>query len=238
MFATFFIHKYFMTGIIILLLLSIICQLIIGVLYQKLILETDNLSSTQNKSLQQLKLRYSSHTLMGEGVTNVPIFVDRFLNKLKIGYFSLNFLKHLSGQLVLLAVLTAGIGSCRSIVRGENFLHIVPFYMIVFLGLYLYFAVCALVDLPGKNQILRTNLIDYLENHLTSRIEQSAADSRELNRKLNRESDGNFTKDSNSKLNENNDLNIETKDSVNKNSPAFSQTEAEELEKLLKELII
>ena len=45
-----------------------------------------------------------------------------------------------------------------------------------FLGLYCYFAVSSLIDIPGKINILRINLVDYLENHLANRLEQTELD--------------------------------------------------------------
>ena len=95
---------------------------------------------------------------------------------MKFGIFPLSLLKHLSGQLTLLSVLVAGIGACVSIIHNENFLSIAPFYVISFLGLYCYFALSSLVDISGKINILRINLVDYLENHLANRLEQTELD--------------------------------------------------------------
>ena len=36
--------------------------------------------------------------------------------------------------------------------------------------MYLYFSLSDMVDIKGKRRILKTNLIDYLENHLSGRI--------------------------------------------------------------------
>ncbi|MCI9255344.1 MAG: hypothetical protein HFI58_11090, partial [Lachnospiraceae bacterium] len=134
------------------------------------------MSSTANKSLQQLKLKFSGCRKINEKVSNVPIFVDRFISRIKIGGLPLSLLKHLSGQLILLSVLIAGIGACMGIVNNESFISIAPFYAISFLGLYCYFAVSSLVDIPGKIKILHINLVDYLENHLASRLEQAELD--------------------------------------------------------------
>lgn len=171
-----FKHPEFMIPILILLSLSIICQISMGVLCHKLIWESENMSSTANKSLQQLKLKFSSCCQLHEGMSNISVFVDKYMNQLKIGGFSLSVLKHLSGQLVLLSILISGIGACRGIIVGESVLYVVPYYIISFLGLYCYFAISSLVDIVGKTQILRTNLIDYLENHLVNRLEQTTLD--------------------------------------------------------------
>lgn len=182
MLALFFQHKNFMIGILALLSGSIICQIVMGVIYHRLIWETEHMSATANKSLQQLKLKFSGYSKINEKVSNVPVFVDKFISSIKIGAIPLSTLKHLSGQLMLLAVLVAGIGACLSIIHNESFFSIAPFYVISFLGLYCYFAVSSLVDIPGKINILRINLVDYLENHLANRLEQTKTDMQLINR--------------------------------------------------------
>lgn len=234
MFAIFLQHKNFMIGIMALLSLSIICQIVMGVLYHKLIWETENMSATKNKALQQLKLKFSSRRKINEGVPNVPVFVDKFMNQIKIGCFPLSFLRHLSGQLTLFAVLVAGIGACLSIVRGETFFQIAPFYAVSFLGLYCYFAVSSLVDISGKTRILRTNLVDYLENHLANRLEQTDADMQFLKLDEPKSSDTHAEPSGRSDASAVKDA--ETNPPHAK-SPAFSKSEAEELELLLKEFL-
>lgn len=175
--SVFFIqHKNFMIGILALLSASIICQIILGVIYRRLIWESEHMSTTTDKSLQQLKLKFSGCYKLNEKISNIPVFVDKYLGNIKFKGISLTTLKHLSGQLMLLAVLVAGIGAFLGIVRDDSFLAIAPFYIISFAGLYCYFAVASLVDIPGRLNILRINLVDYLENHLANRLEQTALD--------------------------------------------------------------
>jgi hypothetical protein len=155
--------------------------------------------------------------------------VDKFLNQLKIGALPLSFLKHVSGQLVMLAVLAAGIGACLSIVGGGGFFDVAPFYAVSFLGLYCYFAISSLIDIPGKIKILRTNLIDYLENHLANRLEQTKLDIQLV-----------APNDKPAAAAPEDSLQIPTPDLSafkKENSPAFSKSEAEELERLLKEFL-
>lgn len=228
MFALFFRHRNYMIAILILLFSSIICQITIGVIYHRLIWETENMSTTTNRTLQKLKLKFTSCRQLHESVPNVSAFVDKFLNQIKIGRLPLSFLKHISGQLTLLAVLVAGIGACQGIIHDEDFFQIAPFYLISFLGLYCYFAVSSLVDISGKVKILRTNLIDYLENHLTNRLEQTQLDMRMIQPEAPAAS-AQKDKPAGSPaafLSENTE-----------NSPAFTSSEAEELELLLKEFL-
>lgn len=232
--ALIFQHKYFMTAILILLSLSIICQIAIGVIYYKLIRETENMSITSNKSLQQLKLKFSSCVKVNKGVPNVMIFVDKFMNQIKIGPFSLSAIKHLSGQLMLLAIFVAGIGACRAIIAGENFFSIAPFYVGSFLGLYCYFSVSSLIDAPGKSKILRTNLIDYLENHMANKIEQTSLDMLLIqHEKPDSETSAAPAEAAAAQMPAKNTPPQDKKESA----PVFTSSEAEELELLLREFL-
>lgn len=249
-----FLHKNYIIAILVLLFLSIICQITLGVIYHKLIWETEHMSSTANKSLQQLKLKFSGCRKINEKVSNVPIFVDRFISRIKIGGLPLSLLKHLSGQLILLSVLIAGIGACMGIVNNESFISIAPFYAISFLGLYCYFAVSSLVDIPGKIKILHINLVDYLENHLASRLEQAELDM-QLIQPEQKETTRTKGTAAGSPTPAGTDLNTGNNTAVNaglntdnhtdanpgvdaQETFTFSKDEAEELEHLLKELLL
>lgn len=222
MFTIFFQHKNFMIVILALLFCSIICQIVMGVIYHRLIWETEHMSTTTNKSLQQLKLKFSGYCKINEKVSNVPVFVDRFISHMKFGIFPLSMLKHLSGQLMLLSVLVAGIGACVSIIHNESFLSITPFYAISFLGLYCYFAVSSLVDISGKINILRINLVDYLENHLANRLEQTESDMQLVR----------------PELKESSEKKLLEQPSVQETVLSFSGSEMEELESLLQEFLL
>jgi hypothetical protein len=185
------------------------------VIYHRLIWETEHMSSTTNPALQQLKLKFSGCRKINERISNVPVFVDKFISRIKIGGLPLSLLKHLSGQFMLLSVLIAGIGACTGIINNESFISIAPFYAISFLGLYCYFAVSSLIDIPGKIKILHINLVDYLENHLANRLEQAEADMQLIQPE-----------------------HKEKKEDSPQESPVFSKDEAEELELLLEELLL
>lgn len=242
MFTLFFRHKYFMFVILTLLFCSILCQILPGVIYRRLIRETENMSATKNKALQQLKLKFTSCRQLHETIPNVPVFVDKFLNQISLGKIPVSFFRHLSGQLTLLSVLVAGIGACICIVQEESFLTIAPFYLVSFLGLYLYFATASLVDLPGKADILRTNLVDYLENHLANRLEQTRLDMRMAGMEdaapESKKPAANPDKPAKDNTDTEKEFLFDKSEDHKKSAPAFTSSEAEELEVLLREFLI
>ncbi len=158
------------------LVLGILTRLGLGMVYQRLIKETDNMAATENKMLKQCKLKFANCFQLNNGVANIPVFVDKFLNRLTIGHLSFDGIYHLSGQLMLLSVVCSGIGVCKSIMHGRMLGEILPFYIVSFLGLYVYFSVSTIVDVKGKRRVLKVNLVDYLENHLSARIDVTDQD--------------------------------------------------------------
>ena len=176
MFAIFMEEKVVSALMAASLVLSIFLRIFLGLLYRNMIKETDNMASTNNKMLKQCKLKFANCYQLSNGVANIPIFVDKFLGRLTFGHMSFGLLYHLSGQAMLLSVVFSGVGISRCIVRGKTLGDILPFYIVSFVGLYLYFSVSTVVDIKGKRRMLKVNLVDYLENHLSPRIDVTKQD--------------------------------------------------------------
>lgn len=156
--------------------ISIILRMFLGLLYRNMIKETDNMASTKNKLLRQCKTKFASCYELSGGVANIPVFVDKFLNRMALGHLSFDTLYHLSGQMMLLSVVFSGIGVCKSILSGRTLGDVLPFYIASFFGLYAYFSISTVVDVNGKKRMLKVNLVDYLENHLSPRIDITRQD--------------------------------------------------------------
>lgn len=170
MFTIFKEEKVITAGILVFLCLSVLVRLMLAWMYHTMIRETDNMATTGNRLLKQCKVKFANCYQLNGGVSNIPVFVDKFLNRLSFGHLSFDAWYHLSGQFMLFSVVFAGVGICKGILDGRMLGEILPYYIASFLGLYLYFSLSALVDIKGKRRVLKTNLIDYLENHLSGRI--------------------------------------------------------------------
>ena len=156
--------------------ISIILRIFLGLLYRNMIKEADNMASTKNRLLRQCKTKFASCYELSGGVANIPIFVDKFLNRMALGHLSFDTIYHLSGQLMLLSVVSSGVGVCKSILAGRTLGDVLPFYIVSFFGLYAYFSISTVVDVSGKKRALKINLVDYLENHLSPRIDITRQD--------------------------------------------------------------
>lgn len=222
MFSAFLQHRIMICIVLLFLVLSILCQIMIGVLYQKMIRETDNMAVTENKLLKQCKLKFSNCYELNEGIVNIPVFVEKFMNRISLGGITLSSMTHVSGQCMLLSVFVAGIGACRGIIGGETIGELLPFYIISFFGLYVYFSVASIVDVKGKRNIVKTNMVDYLENHMVKHL--ILVKEEEMQQHILKK------EDREPKISEENPPISEQK--------LFSKREEEELEALLKEFFV
>lgn len=176
MFTVFEQEKIASTAMFLTMTCSILIRVVLGLVYLHMIHQADNMATTKSRQLKQCKLKFANCYQLNHGIPNVPVFVDKFITQIHLGPFSMEMLAHLSGQLMLLSVVCSGIGVCRRIIAGSMLGQILPFYIFCLLGLYLYFSISSVVDLKGKRRILKINLVDYLENHLASRMDVTKED--------------------------------------------------------------
>ena len=150
--------------------MGILYQIAIGAIYQRMIHQADTLSGMDNKLLNQCKERFVNCYKLNGGVANIPVFVDKYINRIRILGMSISFMKHLSGQLMLAGVFVAGFGVCSGIVEGRKLIDLLPFYIISLFGIYLYLSVMSIVDMPNRRKnAKRQNLTDSFGKYSSAR---------------------------------------------------------------------
>ena len=212
---------------IILMAIGVLYQIAIGVAYQKMIQATDTMLVSDNKLLKQCKERFIQCYKLNGGVSNIPIFVDKYINRIRFMGMSVNFIKHLSGQIMMAGVFVAGFGVCKGIVEGKRFVDLLPFYIVSLFGVYLFLSVSSIVDMPGRRKILKTNRTDYLENHIAERLEHGIGDKEKLQWELEQE------RETTKKVRNTRPVYEDEEAEV-----SFTEKEAKELEELLKSFMM
>jgi len=146
-------------------------RVVLGIRYSRLIDEVDKMTTTRNRDLKRCKVKYEKCHAMNQGVANVGAFVDRFLSKLSLGPFTYLALYQMGAQMILLSVILMALLICHRILAGESLLHLLPYYAACFAGLYVFLTITLVVNVQEKRNVLKISLVDYLENHLTARLE-------------------------------------------------------------------
>ncbi len=232
----YFGHSFIIVLTLVLMGVGIFFQIGIGVIYQRMIQATDTLSGVENKLLNQCKERFINCYKLNGGVSNIPVFVDKFMNRIRFLGMSIHFMKHLSGQLMLAGVFMAGFGVCKGIVEGDKFVHLLPFYIISLFGIYLYLSIVSIVDIASRRQMLKTNLTDYLENTVAQRLEHGMMEKEKLLWELAQERSAKSEEPARVQQPENEqpqEVPLEAKTEKS----TFSPEEAHELEELLRSFI-
>ena len=221
--------------------IGILYQVAIGVIYQRMIQQADTLSGTDNK---QCKERFINCYKLNGGVSNIPVFVDKYINRIRVLGMSINFMKHLSGQLMLAGVFVAGFGVFSGIVEGHRFVDLLPYYIISLFGIYLYLSAMSIVDMQGRRRMLKTNLTDYLENTVAQRLEHGIVEKEKLLWELAQEKNAKAERHGKSEIKaaeesdqEDLGLDFDAGENVEKKTPVFSPEEARELEDILRSII-
>ena len=213
MFEIFIRHPYLSLGIVAVVVISVVLQMLIGNVLGRMVYEAENMASTENKQLKQFKLKFMNCYKMNEGMENVTVFVERFLEKIAIGKVKVSSIHRISSQLMLFAVLLSGLGAARGIVLNETVGQVLPFYVFAFLGLYIYYVATSFAGMEEKKLSLKFSLVDYLENHMVGRLKQTEE---VLNQKLGEK---------------NEQIPVRPKESF------FSEKDKQELETLLREFL-
>lgn len=213
MFEIFVRHPYLSSGVVVTVFVSVLLQILIGKVLGRMVNEAENMSSTEDKQLKQCKLKFMNCYKMNEGMENVTVFVEHFLEKVSIGKLKITFVHRMSNQLMLFSVLLSGLGAARGIVLNETIGQVLPFYIFAFLGLYIYYVATSFAGMEEKKLSLKFSLVDYLENHMVGRLKQTEE---VLNQKL---------------------VEKQIKEPVKPKSSIFTEKDKMELENLLREFL-
>lgn len=170
-------HAFFTGAAAALLILSILCRFMTGMLLKKLMKEAENMSVTDNRFLKQCKLKFQNYYELNGGSVNAEAFVGKMLQNVRLGKCSLRLLNFMAGQLLLLSVFADGIGVCVGLAYGETLGEILPYYLLAFFSLYLFFSVSGLIDVQGRQEALRITMVDFLENRMAERLKSVKEDS-------------------------------------------------------------
>ena len=157
-------HWGLLAGIFFVLLINVVCHFIITYYMLRLIKASEKLEEESQKLFKNWIEEYLNEK---QRITNTTLFVEKKLTQLSIGKCKLSWIKHISGQTMLIGIFLAGIGACRGIIMGKTLGQILPFYIISLFSLYLHFSLSGIMDIEGKKKIIEMNLADFLENGKT-----------------------------------------------------------------------
>ncbi len=184
MWKTVFDKDYILYMIAVILFWGLLSEFLIALRYKRLIKESENMGLTKLKVLKQIKIKFENTYKLHMGINNSSIFIDKYMLKNKwMGVSLLNW-----NQIPLESFLLALVLSMFSVIIGyyekiewENLIKC-PILCLMG-GLLLYFF-WEMINIPNKTDMLKTNILDYLENSLAYRLTSECALTQTLSKSL------------------------------------------------------
>lgn len=152
--------------------LGILVRAIIYGIYRNLIKASDNMANSTNKLLKLIKMKFEACYKLKIGVNNVDIFVDKYMYKYKFCGILLYTWENISGQFLILCLLTGAVGSGLAVYYECGRTAVLSTFLIGLFTSALLIIFESFLNLPAKRNVVRINIWDYLENMLKVKLEQ------------------------------------------------------------------
>lgn len=161
---------YLFWGIAILSGIGIFSKLLAVFAYQRLVRQSENIASGKGKMVQQMKSRFENCYKLNLGVNNIPVFVEKYIGNYKFLGMSAAGIGRFSYKMLLLCGIASLCGCGFGIYYGFSvdwMLFSLLAGGIATLGLML---VDNMAGLELRQNKIKANFVDYLENTLTNRL--------------------------------------------------------------------
>ena len=145
-------------------------RFIAGMVYDSLIKNTENFSKAKSKFVKQVKLKYENSYKLNLNINNNEAFVDKLLSNYKMCGVSLHGFRKVSGTLGILCVILLGFQAALGVVAEISLSEQLWNTLHGGIALILLVFSCRIIDLKYKHELVRINLLDYLENSLKNRM--------------------------------------------------------------------
>lgn len=164
-------HNIIIYAMFVLFGLGLLLKIMQAVTYYQLIKASEEMATSENRLMKQIRLRFDTCYKIKIGVHNVDSFVDKYVYSYKIGGVSLYTLENLSGQITMIGLLLALFGGMAAYLLDCGQEVILSTLTIGSSTVLLLIAFDMLFSLSAKQKLLRVHMKDYLENNLKAKLE-------------------------------------------------------------------
>lgn len=180
-------HGYLINLSLVFALFAILSRLILGILYDVLLKETENVGISKVKFSKNFKAKVESGIQVDHLVNNPVVYVEKYIRKQRFVGISLRGLKQLSVCFLMLSVILNIFTSAVAIIKGMQMELISWSVLINIIVLCLFCLAEAIIDSSYKYEGIKINMQNYLENdYINHRNAQREAEE-ELEMKENKE---------------------------------------------------
>lgn len=151
---------------------GILLNFVLRIIYFRMLRASRNMGRTKNKLLKKMKIKFETFYKLNIGVNNVDAFVDKYINNHKFFGIWLITWENLCGQVIILCALIGSVGALLGGIYEVNRQGILSVFSVGILTSGLLITFWGLLNLALKKELIRLNVVDYLDNYLKKRLEQ------------------------------------------------------------------
>lgn len=157
-------HGYLINLSLVFALLAILSRLLLGIIYDYLLKETENIGMSKAKFSKNYKNKVESNAGIEHPVHNVVVFVEKYIRKQRYMGINLRGWKLISVRLMLLAVGLNIFTSAYAVIKSMKTELIVWSVVINVIAVLLFFLAETIIDSSYKYEGIKINMQNYAEN--------------------------------------------------------------------------
>lgn len=157
-------HGYLINLSLVFALFAILSRLILGIVYDVLLKETENIGVSKVKFSKNFKVNLESRSKVEHFVNNPLTYVEKYLRKQRFLGISLRGIKQWSFSFLMISVILNIFTSAVAIIREMSMELIVWSVLINIIALCLFGLAEVIIDSSYKYEGIKINMQNYLEN--------------------------------------------------------------------------
>ena len=166
-------ETFFVQGLITSLVIAILAKIIVWRSYRRLLKASKNMDKPQKRWIGVLKKKFENYYQLDANVHNTACIVDKYFENHKLLGISIAFWGQIPGLCGILCMLLGCAGAARGILQSEDIFLWLRSLMISAMAGLLVFLIDGLFQPDHMKKMIRTNLVNFLENVLPNRVNQS-----------------------------------------------------------------
>jgi hypothetical protein len=160
--------------------IGFITRLILDLVYNHFVRESNSMGSTKNKQLKHMKLKFETCYKLKIGVNNVDTFVDKNVYKHRFCGILLSTWENFGGQVLFLSLLLVPVSAVFGVAFDSGQDKVLLTGAVGILASAILIIVDKSINLSNKKAMIKLNLEDYFGNFCKVRLEQEAFHPEEL----------------------------------------------------------
>ena len=164
-------------------LLAIICKVIPGIVMEHLLKDTENITLTKGKYIQNFKNRVEQIVSVDRQVNDTGIFVEKYLRRKRFLWINLRNMCQFSLELMVLSVGVHIFGAVYAAIMDMTANFILWSSVVPIFSLLLYIVTCLIVDYSYKYEWVKINMQNFVENEYKNHLKSQRKQKRNYRRR-------------------------------------------------------